>query len=177
MISLAAMGDFEKGSYVEHQAKPDWGIGVVGDEADGNVTITFHDGAERQFKRDTLESRFTPVPLERVPPDFGKQRARRTTRKTTAGSQSAARCTHCETPLNRSRYSQDRKLKSCPRCSVNNGKQHVFWPQPEAFGTTEARASEENADGIQSHCTACRQREEPSLDDAVMCDQLVSQGT
>jgi len=42
--------------------------------------------------------------------------------------------THCNKPLNEGLFHGN--LKSCPNCSTRNGQEHVFYPYPEAFGTT-----------------------------------------
>lgn len=65
-------------------------------------------------------------------------------------------CRHCHQPLNKSIFKRQRTLKSCPNCSANNGSEHIFYPYPDAFGTTPRRSSASNPDGPQSHCTACR---------------------
>jgi len=68
-------------------------------------------------------------------------------------------CTHCNKPLNRSVYKTDAtgaEFKSCPRCSTNNGAEHVFHPYPDAFGTTDRRTSGAHPEGPQSYCASCR---------------------
>lgn len=66
------------------------------------------------------------------------------------------KCEHCGERLNRSVYSPDNRLKSCPRCSKTNGKYHVFHPYPGDFGVTEKRSSGNSPEGAQSYCTTCR---------------------
>lgn len=65
-------------------------------------------------------------------------------------------CQNCNEPLNKSIFNSDRTKKSCPNCSQENGKVHVFYDYPSAFGTTEKRANSKNPDGPQSYCTPCR---------------------
>ena len=36
-------------------------------------------------------------------------------------------CRVCGKSLNRSQYSKDGKFKSCPRCSIENGVEHVYY--------------------------------------------------
>ena len=43
-------------------------------------------------------------------------------------------CRICGKSLNISQYSEDGKYKSCPSCSQNNGKEHVYYEYPEHFG-------------------------------------------
>ena len=50
-------------------------------------------------------------------------------------------CTHCGRPLFRSQWTPDSRWKSCPRCSRRHGEEHVFHRYPDAFGTTDARAT------------------------------------
>ena len=65
-------------------------------------------------------------------------------------------CTHCGRPLNQSIRINEHK--SCPSCSQNNSyNEHIFYPD-SVFGFTEHRITQNNPDGIQSHCTACRGR-------------------
>ncbi len=65
-------------------------------------------------------------------------------------------CTNCHRPLKESVYNANRTKKSCPKCSQDNGSEHVFYDYPSAFGTTAKRANRSNPDGPQSYCTACR---------------------
>lgn len=69
-------------------------------------------------------------------------------------------CDYCNKPLGRSQYSADDTLKSCPRCSQQNGREHVFYATPEAFGITPKRSTSVHPEGIQSHCVACRSHAE-----------------
>ena len=66
------------------------------------------------------------------------------------------RCINCKEELTKSVYNSERTLKSCPRCSQNNGKYHVFHPYPSDYGTTPLRSSSTNPDGPQSYCESCR---------------------
>ena len=65
-------------------------------------------------------------------------------------------CTHCGKPLQRSQWAADRTWKSCPNCSTNHGREHVYFPFPGEFGTTELRATYRNPEGAQSYCQPCR---------------------
>lgn len=66
------------------------------------------------------------------------------------------RCKHCGKPLNQSQYAQGGSLKSCPKCSTEDGEEHIFYSYPGAFGQSEKRASASIPDGAQSWCTLCR---------------------
>lgn len=68
-------------------------------------------------------------------------------------------CRYCRNPLNESRYRQNREYKSCPKCSTEDGAEHVYYPYPSSFGTTPLRATPNTPDGAQSYCTRCRSRE------------------
>lgn len=61
-------------------------------------------------------------------------------------------CKYCGRPLNESQYNQDKTLKSCPKCSVIDGEEHIFLSYPDSFGVTEKRISSKNLDGTQSYC-------------------------
>ena len=43
---------------------------------------------------------------------------------------------NCGKLLIESQYSEDGKYKSCPRCSMLNGEEHVYFPYPSGFGTS-----------------------------------------
>ena len=76
-------------------------------------------------------------------------------------------CERCGAPLNESQYNATETLKSCPKCSTIDGRQHVYYKNPEAFGTTDLRSTMSRPAGEQSWCTACRARSseapEPTL--------------
>ena len=67
-----------------------------------------------------------------------------------------ANCRFCGKPLNKSQYNYDETLKSCPRCSEIDGKEHIYYPYPENFGDTPKRSSDNHPDGPQSHCSSHR---------------------
>ena len=103
------------------------------------------------------------IPEEiRSPPRRAKEAAR-------------AKCAACRKVLNRSLLASSGKLKSCPRCSVLNGHEHVYLPYPEAFGTTEARITDANPDGVQSYCEFHRKEgnEDRDLAGGVLCSNAL----
>lgn len=63
-------------------------------------------------------------------------------------------CIRCGIELNKSVYNENGQ-KSCPKCSVIDGKKHIFYDQTE-FGFTEKRITKNNPKGIQSYCKSCR---------------------
>ncbi len=65
-------------------------------------------------------------------------------------------CKHCKKALNHSQFRNERKLKSCPKCSKADGKEHIYYPFPSTFGTTPLRATPSIPDGAQSYCVSCR---------------------
>jgi hypothetical protein len=67
-------------------------------------------------------------------------------------------CESCREDLKKGLFHGNRDWKSCPRCSTDNGRQHVYYPYPDDFGTTDKRKSGPNPDGPQSYCLACRDR-------------------
>lgn len=82
-------------------------------------------------------------------------------------------CRKCGRPLNESQYSRDGKYKSCPRCSVMNGKEHVYFQYPREFGTTVKRESANHPDGPQSYCTNHRSNPNNAIQNGgVMCSDL-----
>ncbi len=64
----------------------------------------------------------------------------------------ASQCPHCDYVLNRSLRRGD--YKSCPNCSAAKGT-HVYYYEAGAFGYSDARVSNNNPYGVQSHCDAC----------------------
>lgn len=82
-------------------------------------------------------------------------------------------CQHCQEALRQSQYRGNRTYKSCPRCSVANGKEHIFYEYPSKFGTTELRATANTPDGAQSYCVLCRSGSNVGpYSDALRCSQL-----
>lgn len=82
-------------------------------------------------------------------------------------------CRNCGKPLNESQYSRDGRYKSCPRCSVLNGEEYVYFPYPSEFGTTVKRESAKHPDGPQSHCTNHRANpDNPVQAGGVLCSEL-----
>lgn len=82
-------------------------------------------------------------------------------------------CRKCGKPLNESQYSKDGRYKSCPRCSVMNGEEHVYFPYPSEFGTTVKRKSVKHPDGPQSYCTNHRVNPNNSIQTGgVLCSEL-----
>lgn len=66
------------------------------------------------------------------------------------------KCKKCGKMLNMSIYN-DKGQKSCPKCSTQNGRVHVFHDQSN-FGFTDKRITSKNPKGIQSYCKGCRSR-------------------
>lgn len=62
------------------------------------------------------------------------------------------RCKVCGKPLNISQYAMNKRYKSCPRCSVINGEEHVFFEYPVGFGESDKRITSNHPDGAQSYC-------------------------
>jgi hypothetical protein len=73
-------------------------------------------------------------------------------------SNSSIICKHCNEPLNLAikKKIDNVEYKSCPKCSVTHGSQHVYFPSPDEFGTSQARESINNPAGVQSYCESCR---------------------
>lgn len=67
-----------------------------------------------------------------------------------------SKCINCNKKLNESQYKKGETYKSCPKCSVADGKEHVFYPYPSDFGETEKRITKNNPNGAQSYCQNCR---------------------
>lgn len=65
-------------------------------------------------------------------------------------------CIICGELLNKSQYAEGHTLKSCPRCSVQDGKEHIYWAYSGGYGTSSKRITVNIPDGAQSHCTEHR---------------------
>ncbi len=65
-------------------------------------------------------------------------------------------CKYCGKPLHISQYAQSGTLKSCPRCSVIDGEEHIFFSYPEYFGNTPKRSTTNHLEGPQSYCVPHR---------------------
>lgn len=156
----------KSGDLVRHKKMPSWGIGVVVDIALGKCTINFDSAGQKVLQVAIATSFLDAVPPSEAPGESALLDPNRwheldlpvEDRKKAKPSKATTPCEHCGKPLRRSQYSSDDKLKSCPRCSTNDGKQHVFYDYPAGFGQSEARESEETPDGAQSHCVSCRGR-------------------
>jgi hypothetical protein len=150
------------GSFVRHGTM---GVGVVVAVRDDKVDVVF-DTEEKTYKTAWVQANCAPVLDSEVPPDSPLRQpatpppAKRVTAKRKVTRNPASTCPHCANALNRARYSADKSLKSCPRCSVEHGV-HVFHAHPDAFGTTDARVTDATPDGVQSYCSACRIGETP----------------
>lgn len=81
------------------------------------------------------------------------------------------RCIHCGKPLKDSQYSDDKCYKSCPKCSVDDGEEHIFYPMDD-FGTTPKRRTSVHPDGPQSYCQECRGENHGPHAGAIRCSAI-----
>ena len=82
-------------------------------------------------------------------------------------------CINCGLPLNKSQYAMDRRYKSCPKCSVLNGSEHVFFEYPLEFGQSSKRITFNNPDGPQSYCYEHREDiTRPITSGGIECSKL-----
>ncbi|NLG14682.1 MAG: hypothetical protein GX561_10855 [Lentisphaerae bacterium] len=67
-------------------------------------------------------------------------------------------CGFCGNPLYEAQYLVvgDIVYKSCPKCSRDNGEQHIYYDCPKTFGITSGRENRKNPMGLQSYCAKCR---------------------
>ena len=80
-------------------------------------------------------------------------------------------CQHCRRPLNEAQWRLNNAFKSCPKCSTNNGLEHVYYRYPDNFGTTQHRSSSAHPEGPQSHCVTCRSNSTP-ITSGSLCREL-----
>ena len=158
------------GDLVKHTGRPEWGIGVVVDSAGDKCTIHFEQKGRLVLQLAAAAPHLAAVPRTGVAADSALLEPTRWDSialpaelrvKKAKATTTAAACATCNRALNRSQYSEDKKLKSCPRCSSKDGREHVFYDYPDAFGQTDARVSDASPDGAQSYCATCRTNDEP----------------
>jgi phage FluMu protein Com len=66
------------------------------------------------------------------------------------------KCRICGKNLKVSIYN-DLGQKSCPKCSVENRTEHIFYDEAD-FGFSDKRITKNNPKGIQSYCKNCRSK-------------------
>lgn len=146
------------GDLVRNAKAHDWGVGVVIVTVDDKLRVNF-EGRGVVVVKPTPGLLVSVSPTDVDPASWlhdperwheGELPPERRSKK------AAPPCQHCGLKLNRGLHSHDRRLKSCPRCSTEDGTQHVFYETPAAFGTSERRESDGTPEGTQSYCVACR---------------------
>ena len=164
------------GSFLRH---PTFGVCRVSSVDDSKIRVVFEDGQERTLNATWVAKHCVEIPATKIDPASpllrdGPRTARPSSSKkrnaTEESAQRARPCGDCGKPLNRSLYSADEQLKSCPNCSAEAGY-HLFYRHPEAFGTSDARTSDTTPDGVQSHCEACRDNRRASR--GTPCDRVI----
>lgn len=166
------------GAFFRH---PTLGLCKVERVDQAKVHVVLESGAKRVLTQHFVEKSCTEVLAAAVSPASpllavtSRARtgvggtARRSLRVRDVGRSRA--CAHCAKPLNRSCYSADRRLKACPNCSAEpNSTQHVFYDDPGAFGTSDARSNDSTPEGVQSYCRACRDDERG--EGGILCDAV-----
>lgn len=161
------------GDLVRHKTALDWGIGVIVHVSSDKTKCKINFELRKQvlLALSTAEQQLEPVdPVEVATgsallvqerwPELELAPEQRPGNKYVTGH--APQCEHCHQPLNRGVYSPDRLQKACPRCSTRAGSQHVFYACPEGFGQSTERITENNPNGDQSYCYACRAYEQPA---------------
>jgi hypothetical protein len=149
------------GDLVRHSKGTEWGVGVVVSVAADRVTINFEGRGRVVLSLSAAGPLLSPaVPGDLAPdspllePDRWHEFELRPERRL-QGTQRAL-CARCSKPLNRGPHSRDRRLKACPMCSANDGREHLFYESPSAFGQSDARETDVTPEGTQSYCYACR---------------------
>ena len=158
------------GEFVRHDARPEWGIGVVVAWGTDKCTINFEHRAQAILSIASIGNwleKVAPTQIEEgsalLDPNRWGELVLAPEKRVKPGTKpNITTCQHCAEILNRGQYSSDRRQKSCPRCSVADGAEHVFYACPDGFGRSEERVTEGNPDGDQSYCYACREMEQPS---------------
>lgn len=148
----------KRGDLVTHAKLAEWGIGVVTAVVDDKLLINFEHVGAKTIRRSV--GALTQVSQDLIDPDSwlanpdrwheGELPPERRSHRT------ATTCQHCGERLNRGSHSNDRRMKACPRCSVEHGAEHVYYEAPAAYGTSVHRTSDGTPEGTQSYCIACR---------------------
>lgn len=81
-------------------------------------------------------------------------------------------CIICHRPLHESQYANEHTLKSCPRCSMQNGEEHIYWDYPSAYGTSDRRRTVRHSEGPQSYCTPHRGNEGICREGGIRCSEV-----
>lgn len=82
-------------------------------------------------------------------------------------------CKFCGKQLEDSQYSKNMKYKSCPRCSVISGEEHVYFRYPNSFGYTPKRESSIHPEGPQSYCVIHRSNKYSDIPvNGILCSEL-----
>ncbi len=161
---------FGKGVVVVHLKRPEWGPGVITGTDGDKYVVEFESHEPIRMKIATMKDFFEVVPPGGLPADSPLLDEKRwlelnapapkakgsKAKGSKAAKAPAAPCQHCGQPLNRAQFRKNGTLKSCPKCSQNDGVHHVYHPYPEAFGVSSARSNDINPEGPQSYCSACR---------------------
>ncbi|MDB4954679.1 MAG: hypothetical protein JWO36_2248 [Myxococcales bacterium] len=172
VVAFTGVRAMKRGDLVKHTGRPEWGAGVVVDCTGDKCTIHFEEKGRLVLQVTAATPHLAAVTRAEVAADsalLDPQRwdsivlptEQRVAKKAKGKETTTTPCIACKRPLNRSQYSEDKKLKSCPRCSSKDGREHVFYDYPDAFGQTDARVSEATPDGAQSYCGQCRTNDEP----------------
>ena len=135
-------------NFVRHRAKPEWGVGRIIDSNAETIRIQFPHGIV------TLKTAIAEKHLEEVTADdVGReQKSRAAPTKRTPEVSPSRPCITCADALGLVRRSADDGWRSCPNCSVEDGRQHIFRPYPGAFGEQTDEVS-----GREQYCRACRE--------------------
>jgi hypothetical protein len=145
---------------VRHRTHPEWGLGVVVScVGDGKCHARFeHERGVKVFHLATAGPLLELVDPSTVPADSPLRDPRRWTSigepERTKGPQ--IKCVHCKRVLNTGPFTPDRAWKACPRCSAEDGTEHIYWRYPAGFGESDARVNPRSPEGPQSYCKGCR---------------------
>jgi hypothetical protein len=142
----------QEGTFVRHRTRPEWGLGRVKSSGE-YCQIDFEHHGQAKFRVSDIAARLQTVEEGEVPADHA---LRRSAQIRPRGKTRAVPCQHCETTLTRSVYKKGRTLKSCPHCSTQDGRFHVFYEYPAGFKMAEPPPGVTLV-GPASYCSACRQ--------------------
>lgn len=140
----------DEGDYVRHTNAPEWGIGRVVRKTADRIEVLF---SRRRVVLDLKTA--TPLLRTASAAEFESHAVSTPSPKKPRPPRNAP-CITCAEALARARRSADEQWKSCPNCSLEDGREHIFYRYPDDFGDTQMTAGEADAGAGDGWCAACR---------------------
>ena len=147
---------FNLGQLVIHNNRREWGIGKITGVTHEFYRIAWTNREESNFKKKIIEPLLRQCQSSEEFKSYSPPNKSRKKTKVPRREGSGQLCRVCQKLLNKSQFKSNRRWKSCPKCSTENGDVHIYFEYPKYFGQTNARVNQNNFDGAQSYCKKCR---------------------